>query len=346
MYKVKFTPYRPELGTIYHRQTRGHGMMSLDGRYRFYIDEEVENPDFWIVQGKGVRVPETCNVAPENVIFLATEPHSVLVYPKKYLSQFGHVCVCQKGVKVNNGFTQVHYTPAILPWFIGYKENAEGVVTANLDFDAFASSPTPEKTKLLSVISSDKAFTRGHIDRIRFVNKLKEHFGNRLDVFGRGSNPFDDKYEVLAPYKYHIVIENSSEPYYWTEKLGDCYLAESFPFYHGCTNVGDYFPREAFESIDIRRPEQAIDIIERQIDRERYESSSHILGECKRRMLEEYNMFEFIAHFCDNLDAALPKREVTILPCKSSSDWHNLWNYTIGRNYYNLIGKTIITANR
>lgn len=341
MFKVKLTPYRPELGTIFHRQTKGHNMTSLDGRYRFYIDEDVENPDFWIVQGKGVRIAETCNVAPENVIFLATEPSSILKYPKKYLSQFGNVCICQKNVKVNNGFTKVHYTPAILPWFIGYKEDKEGVVTATKDYDDFISSPTPDKTKLISVISSNKAFTQGHIDRIRFVEKLKNHFGNQLDIFGRGSNPFDDKYDVLAPYKYHIVIENSSEPYYWTEKLGDCYLAESFPLYYGCTNVGDYFPREAYEPIDIRKPEEAIRIIETQIKTERYEKSKDILGECKQLMLNRYNMFEFIAQFCDNLDASLPKKEITIQPCHSSSDWHNLWNYTIGRNYYNLKSKIL-----
>lgn len=342
MYKIKFTPYRPEMGTIYHRQTKNHSLCSLDGRYRFYIDEEVDEPDFWVVQGKGIRQQEICRVAPQNTIFMATEPKSVLVYPEPYLCQFGHVCICQQDCKsVSNSVigTQVHHSQAILPWFIGYKEDAEGNVIATKDYDTLRSSPTPEKTKLISVISSNKAFTQGHIDRIRFVEKLKVYFGDKLDVFGRGSNPFDDKYDVLAPYKYHIVIENSSEPYYWTEKLGDCYLAEAFPLYHGCTNVSDYFPHEAYESIDIRKPEEAIRIIEQQIAAERYEKSVAVLHDCKERMLDEYNMFEFVARFCDQLNPDLPKRSVAINPCKSSSDWHNLWNYTIGRSYYNLKSK-------
>ncbi len=339
MLKIKLTPYRSELGTIYHRQTKNHSLCSLDGRYGFFIDEKVEDPDFWVVQGKGVRTAETCRIAPQNVIFLATEPRSVLTYPDPYLRQFGHVCICQQNcrkVKHSPIGTQVHHTPAILPWFIGYKEDRDGNVTATKDYDMLKSEPIPRKTKLISVISSNKAFTQGHVDRIRFVEKLKAHFGDRLDVFGRGSNPFDDKYDVLAPYKYHIVVENSSEPYYWTEKMGDCYLAESFPLYHGCTNIGDYFPREAYEPIDIRRPEEAIRIIEQQIAAERYEISVGVLHDCKERMLDEYNMFEFIARFCDGLDASLPKRNVVINPCHSSADWHNLWNYTIGRNYYNL----------
>lgn len=338
MIRIKLTPYRPELGTIYHRQTQGHSLMSADGNCQFFIDEDIADPDFWVIQGKGVREEKTCHVAPENTIFLATEPKSVLRYPKSYLRQFGHVCICQDDVRIDNGFTKVHYTPAILPWFIGYREDAEGNAIATMDFDDFLRSDTASHAgkASLSVISSNKAFTQGHIDRIRFVEKLKAHYGDRLDVFGRGFNPFDDKYDVLAPYKYHIVIENSSEPYYWTEKLGDCYLAGTFPFYYGCTNVADYFPRQAFEPIDIRKPDEAIRIIDSQIEADRYSRSVEVLKQCKDMMLGKYNMFEFIASMCESLDSGLPKKDVTIRPCRSSNDIRNLWNYTIGRNYYNL----------
>ena len=340
MYKVKLTPYRKELGAIYHRQTKNHSLVSLDGRYQFFLDaDDADDYDFWVVQGKGVRVAETVRVAPENTIFLATEPRSVLRYPQKYLSQFGHVCTCQEETISVGPHTTVHHTPAILPWFIGYKEDRNGVVTYTKDYDDFLSSPMPEKTKLLSVISSNKAFTQGHIDRLRFVEKLKQHFGDKVDVFGRGENPFDDKWDVVAPYKYHIVIENSSDLYYWTEKLSDCYLGGAFPLYHGCRNITDYFPRQAFEPIDIRRPEQAIAIIEHQIESDRYEASIQQIGECREKMLNEWNIFEFIAAFCDKLNPDMQKEMVTIQPCRSSTNWHNLWNYTIGRNYYNLKSK-------
>ncbi len=108
MYKIKLTPYRPELGEIFYRQTHNHQLMSADGRYRFYIDEPIDEPDFWVVNGKGVRQPESCMVAPQNTIMLATEPKSVLVYPQKYLRQFGLVCTCQE----NTNHPNVHYGPA------------------------------------------------------------------------------------------------------------------------------------------------------------------------------------------------------------------------------------------
>ena len=52
MFKIKLTPYRPELGTIYHRQTKGHTLQSSDGRYQFYLDDEIDEADFWVVQGE------------------------------------------------------------------------------------------------------------------------------------------------------------------------------------------------------------------------------------------------------------------------------------------------------
>ena len=315
--------------------------MSLDGRYRFYIDEDIEDPDFLVVQGKGVRDVLNCKVARQNTVFLSTEPQSVLKYPKQYLSQFGQICTCQDNTKVEN-WQRLHLMPPVLPWFIGYEEDENDVAKCNIDYDQFESIPTPEKTKLISVISSNKAFTQGHIDRLRFVNRLKSHFGDAIDVFGNGQNRFADKWDVVAPYKYHIVIENSSQDYYWTEKLGDCFLAETFPLYYGCTNLGEYFPESSFEPINIRKPDEAIAVIEKQISGDRYGNSKDVLAGCKQRMLDEYNLFETIAHVCDQLDANLPKEDVTIMPCRSSSSLQNLWNYTIGRNFYKIKAKLYV----
>ncbi len=333
---VKFTPYRKSLGTIYERQTRNKSFVSLDGRYRFLLGDDVEEADFWVVQGKGIRRPTTCRVAPQNTIMLATEPRSVLVYPQKYLSQFGMVCTCQEQTKHPN----IHYGPAILPWFVGFQEHDDGSCSYSLDYNFLHQPSNPShKNKLISVITSNKAFTKGHLDRIKFVEKLKEHYGNQIDVFGRGVCDFQDKWDVLHPYKYHIAIENSSQLYYWTEKISDCYLAETFPFYYGCTNLSDYFPEKAFIPINIREPEQAIDLIDAAIAEHRYEHSTQILEACKMKVLDTYNMFEYTAHLCDTLDAQAPKEKVTILPCRTGTEPQNFINYNFKRHYYELLAK-------
>ena len=331
MIKVRFIPYRPELGTIFHRQTARHELVSLDGRYQFFVEEDIDDPDIVVVQGKGMRQATTFHVAPQNTIVLTTEPRSVLVYPKKYLRQFGMVCTCQEGTRHPN----VKYGPAILPWFVGYTET-DGQCHATLDYDFLKTSPTPKKEKLISVITSNKAFTQGHLDRIGFVEKLKEHFGDKLDIFGRGFRPFDDKWDILAPYKYHIAIENSSQRHYWTEKISDCFLAETYPFYHGCTNLEDYFPTGAFTPINIHDAARSIDTIEKALAENKQESSRRMLADAKDMVLDKYNMFEYVARLCDTLDLGAKKQMVTLQPCHSTDDWHNLYNYTIGHNLFKL----------
>ena len=339
MIKVRLIPYRAELGTIYHRQSKGHQLVSLDGRYQFFVEEDIDDPDFVVVQGKGLRQTQMFHVAPQNTIMLATEPKSVLVYPKRYLRQFGMVCTCQEGTKHPN----VHYGLAVLPWFVAYTEK-EGKCAYTLDYDQLKAAPTPPKEKLISVITSNKAFTRGHLDRIHFVEALKAHFGDRLDVFGRGFRPFDDKWDVLAPYRYHIAIENSSQRYYWTEKISDSFLTETYPFYYGCTHLEDYFPQEAFTPIDIHDAPRAIATIEAALASDRYEAAKAALTEAKRRVLDEYNIFEYVVRLCDRLDPNAPRQEVTLRPCRSSNDWHNLYNYTIGHNLFKL--KMKLTGNK
>lgn len=339
MYKVRFMPYREGLATIMHRQTTGHSLRSLDGRYEFCLDDSMTEADFWVVQGKGVREVQTCRVAPENTILLTTEPRSVLVYPQRYIRQFGRVVSCQQKMQHPN----VSYGPAILPWFVGYKPAPPSMgipYTFSQDYDSLSQPSNPDdKTKLLSVITSNKAFTRGHLDRIKFVEKLKAHFGDQIDIFGRGFRPFEDKWDVLRPYKYHIAIENSSEPYYWTEKISDCYLTGTFPIYHGCTNLADYFSRSSFEPIDIRQPESAIKTIKDVISGGRYEQSLSVLEEMKLRVLNEYNMFEYVARLCDRMNPEATKRQVSICPCHSGLDWHNFVHYTFSHNYYKLLTK-------
>lgn len=330
MYKVKFTPYRESLGKIMFRQTKGGKGISSDGRYQFYIDEKIEEPDFWVVQGKGVRGSESCKVAPENTILLTTEPKSVLVYPKGYINQFGTICSCQEDTKHKN----LKLGPAILPWFVGFKKRKNNEVTYSLTYDDLMTNETPKKTKLISVITSNKAFTKGHLKRIEFVEKLKAYYGDKLDVFGQGFNSFEDKWDVLAPYKYHIAIENSSEKYYWTEKISDCFLAETFPIYYGCKNLSDYFDKESFQSIGIQDFDAAVAIIDKVISEDTFEKRRSHLKESKMKVLTEYNMFDYVARLCDQMNPDLPKQTVTINKCNSSKDWRNLYNYVIKHSLF------------
>lgn len=329
MYKILFLTR--EEGKVDLRQTPNGSGITRDGKCRYYTNEIIPDPDFVVVRGKGFYKDLNLHVAPQNIMLVTSEPYSILSYPKGYCKQFGLVCSCQKNLRMPN----VIYTPAILPWYVGVDYDNNCCQTLSMEEIEKAQ---PKKTKLISVISSTKSFSQGHIDRILFVKKLKKHFGeNNVDVFGDGHRPFGDKWDVLAPYKYHITIENSSSPYYWTEKLSDAFLAGAYPIYHGCTNIEDYFPKDALTKIDIRKPEKAIEIIDKVIATDTYEKSKDALAESKELALHKYNMYEYMAELClKHLDPSAPKKDITLHPARSFFDLHNLYLHLIGRSYYRL----------
>lgn len=330
MYKVILMNGEGESGKWILRQTRNGEGISSCGKYKFYVNEIIPDADFVVIRGKSIKNSITFNVAPQNLVLTTSEPLSVLAYPNDYCRQFGMVCSCQETLKHKN----VVYTPAIIQWFVGASFDSRGRGKSLIDYDTFKAMPTPRKTKLISVIGSNKAFTKGHLDRIRFVERLKEYYGDKIDVFGRGYNDFEDKWDVIAPYKYHIVIENSSTKYYWTEKLSDCFMGETYPIYYGCTNADEYFPKDAFTPVDINDFDSCVKTIDALIARDAYEAAKPLLKDCKELVLEDYNMFNYIASCLDKLDPTLPKKQITVKPANSMHSLHNVYNYLIKRNLF------------
>lgn len=106
-----------------------------------------------------------------------------------------------------------------------------------IDFDRWGVHP---KTKPISIIVSEKTGAPGHLLRREVVKRLKEE-GVDVDVYGRGVNPVESKFEALAPYRASIVIESIFMEGYFSEKLIDCLSVGTIPIYWGCPNIRDYF---------------------------------------------------------------------------------------------------------
>jgi len=97
-----------------------------------------------------------------------------------------------------------------------------------------------KKSKLFSIISSNKKQTTGH----KLRHKIISASSNKIDVFGRGYEPIDNKIKGLKDYHYHFVIENVKKDYWFTEKLIDCFITGTVPIYWGCPSIGDFFNTE------------------------------------------------------------------------------------------------------
>jgi hypothetical protein len=101
-----------------------------------------------------------------------------------------------------------------------------------------------QKTRMISLIASNKRSQEGHLLRHRIV----EWAGSAevdMDVMGRGYKPFAAKSDGLAPYRYSVVVENVREWNYFTEKLVDAVLCRTVPIYWGCPNIGDFLDTSA-----------------------------------------------------------------------------------------------------
>ncbi|MEM0949469.1 MAG: glycosyltransferase family 10 [Pseudomonadota bacterium] len=96
------------------------------------------------------------------------------------------------------------------------------------------------KSKLCSLIASGKRDQVGHRLRHRLVAEIRTQ-GLNVDVMGQGYAPFEAKADGLAPYCYSVVIENSRELVYISEKLVDAALCRTIPIYWGAPDVSDWF---------------------------------------------------------------------------------------------------------
>uniref|UniRef100_A0A6C0JWF9 Fucosyltransferase C-terminal domain-containing protein n=1 Tax=viral metagenome TaxID=1070528 RepID=A0A6C0JWF9_9ZZZZ len=60
--------------------------------------------------------------------------------------------------------------------------------------------------------------------------------GNRILGIASGA-----KKDLHLPFQFSIILENSQQDNYFTEKLIDCLLCKTVPIYWGCPNIGAYF---------------------------------------------------------------------------------------------------------
>lgn len=103
----------------------------------------------------------------------------------------------------------------------------------------------PQKSKMCSMIASDKQFTPGHAFRQEVIRK----FNDKVDHFGRGFKFVEHKEEGLRDYYFSIVLENSRTDYYFSEKILDCFASRTVPIYWG-SNVSKFFDMNGIITFD------------------------------------------------------------------------------------------------
>ena len=171
----------------------------------------------------------------------------------------------------------------------------------NKSYDELKNMSYIKKEKEISCIVSAK-----HAHRLAFIQKMMEK-NNLVDLFGRGHRTFKDKprykgsleyngnckFLGLAPYEYSIVLENSQEKNYWTEKLADAFLSWCIPIYWGCPNIDNFFDSNSYRTIDIRDPDP-LDTIKKIISKPIDNDSIELIRNSRNKILDEYNIWEIV----------------------------------------------------
>ena len=136
-----------------------------------------------------------------------------------------------------------------------------------------------KKTKLVSMVASNKGYTVGHQRRLKVVQEYFNKFGGD-DLFGWGlpqELPLKEKSRALRDYMFSFAVENASYPTYFTEKLTDCFACGTIPVYYGTAGVSQYFNPDGIIFLDEGTPWENIPW--EKLTKEYYESKQDVIKE-------------------------------------------------------------------
>lgn len=263
-----------------------------------FTNEPVEKCDYVVVSNT-VPYKITVNCPKENVWLIMHEPPAKKEHYwfRKAYRHFYRVYTSDTSLQSKN----IVHTHAVMSWLI------------NKDYQFLSTCSVPDKPKKLSWVTSNLNWLPGHQKRMNFLNQLQQSV--QFDLWGRGFNPVADKWDGLAPYRYSLAVENYNGPYYWTEKIADCFLSYTMPIYYGCTNINSFFPLESYISIDINQPEEAIAIIKDVIESDHWIRNRDAIIYARELILNKYQIYPFISQ-------AIQEHEAKKIP--GQSQWIEL----------------------
>lgn len=277
------------------------------GNYDFYIDSFDLDFDGYVF----LDVPEGKRLLPnkptlgllmeayhDNMPFKDGHPQSTILYSKGFTDQFDKIITTNHPVQ----HRAVIKTQIGAPWFT--TSHKEGI-----DFNFLRDNNIKEKKNKICMICSDRNDTL-HSPRLVFAKKIKEMLGEDVDFFGRGIQNFDNIYDLLSTYEYCITFENDCLPNYFSEKLSDIFLCGTYPIYNGCTNVYDFFDKDALMAFDLTDVSQTVSQIRQILKDDLYTKNYDKIIEAKTKVLYDYNIFNLLAQ---NIDLEVRKKNTVIM---------------------------------
>lgn len=267
-----------------------------------FNDPETKTADVWCIIEDLPVYDSTCLVAPNKILYFSAETAQNLEHieenqnMRKFLGQFSKVFSFHQFID-----SSLISSAPYLPWMIHSNHGTSIWDASQPKLQEIEAAQTVQKSKLISVICSAQDMTPAHRMRIRFVTELQKQFGPELDWFGNGIQGVDNKWDAIAPYKYHVVLENQSRYNVITEKIGDAFLGLTYPFYWGAPNVNSYFDSKGFSQIYIEDFRGSLQTIRDGISSNLYENAIDVLKKNRTKTLHEFNFINRILIEAENV---------------------------------------------
>lgn len=196
------------------------------------------------------------NQVPENSIFIQLEPNAV--YKTLY--------------KVDSSST-IRSFHTKYKYILTYDDELLNTIPNAICYIYGSTWITPDERRILpkeykiSSITGRKNFGPGHPLRVDlFARQTEFPLPHTAFRSGRGSPPSihngpvlgDSKLPLFDGFQFALVIENSRQHNYFTEKLCDCLITKTIPVYYGCPNIHEYFDISGWVILDSESAEDAL----------------------------------------------------------------------------------------
>lgn len=200
------------------------------------IDKEIyitNDDDYTHVLILNTAMPDIKHIPKQNVIGLAFEPFVYLGLTEEFV-QYAIDNIGKYFIGDTNGLPE-----PFVEWFSYMWHNPP-------------LKQLPVKTKMISMMVSEKASQEGHKYRHELLQKILTT-NLPIDIYGRGCKYYKHlndprirgefiEGEPYNDYQYHICIENCQTNHYFSEKIMNPLIVNTIPIYMGCRNIDTYFP--------------------------------------------------------------------------------------------------------
>lgn len=257
-----------------------------------FTEDDVEECDYLVI----LDYPKddfSIKVNKENIIHICLEPANEVSKYRQYANKKVKINYNQFETKNNNILSH-----GALPWHI----DKDYDFLIDLKYDSL------KKENKIVWITSNQRSSKGHNTRMDFLDSIKQL--PFCDLYGRGIQPIENKWDVLKNSKYAIAYENYQSNYYWTEKITDCFLSYTMPIYFGCNTIDNFFPRNSYIQLDPK--DQHIDLfLKETVTSAKWEENLEALNVARQLVLNEYQLFPFLYNQIKALEAVKGKYQST-----------------------------------